>query len=337
MNRKPQFLFFCEGSAERGLGHVGRCIALADVIRRKYQRESRFVFRGSSPARNKIIEAGFVVSSVTDYNDWKFSIGDVAILDLLIPLDNIFFDDAKRKNVLLCSIDDPTTNRIKCDLVFYPPVPQVMELDWTDFEGELFQSWDCIPLRKEFSNPHKVATIKNSPSILISMGGSDPANLTVTVLQALHKIHEKWTAKIIAGPMFNSLDKIKYMTVVQRNKIEIVSNVSNMAELMNETDLAVASFGMTAYELAACRVPQLLLCLTDDHARSASALHQSGAAVSLGRYDLISEQSLLGNMQKLISDTQLRKHMSAKAAQLNVENGASNIARIIIKRVEQKQ
>ena len=36
-------------------------------------------------------------------------------------------------------------------------------------------------------------------------------------------------------------------------------------------DLAVASFGVTAYELAAVGVPAVYLCLTDDHAESAEA------------------------------------------------------------------
>ncbi|WP_051676935.1 PseG/SpsG family protein [Maridesulfovibrio frigidus] len=340
-NPHGNILFFCEGSPERGFGHVSRCLALAAEFK-EHSRNCIFVFRGSETARNKISEAGFEVIEVANeacFSSYKFSNEAAVVLDLLIPLEDSFFADASSKNVLICTLDDPTPNRIKSDLAFYPPVPQVKELDWENYAGELFCDWDFIPLRKEFANcasPAHHPKPSAQPEMLITAGGSDPAELTLKILLALRSLNEPFHAKVIVGPMFKNLDKIKGISLELGDKVKLITGVKEMAELMLESDMAVASFGMTAYELAACKTPQLLICLTDDHERSASALHNAGAAISLGRYDLVSEQILIENLHKLISSANLRSEMSSNAEKLGIGDGSSNICTAILKRLELK-
>ncbi len=341
--RKPaKVALFCEGTPEKGFGHIGRCLALGAALKDKHSSNCLFVFRGSESARNKIYEAGFEVVKVSAFESYVFSDEDAVVLDLLVPLASSFFTNAAAKKILICTIDDPTPNRLKSDLAFYPPVPQVQDLNWNNFSGELFCGWDYIPLRKEFfktTNLPPITTDKENSSILellVTAGGSDPAELTLKILQVLTYISEPWHAKVVIGPMFKNMDKIKEIAVGLGDRVKLVSNVKTMSQLMCQSDLAIASFGMTAYELAACRTPQLLLCMTDDHACSASALHATGAAISLGKYDLISEQKLTEILLKLISDKKLRADMIINAEKLNIGRGSSNIAESIIKRLKSK-
>lgn len=340
MRKSAKIAFFCEGSAERGFGHVGRCLALGTAFREEHDSNCLFVFKGSESARSKICEAGFKVFEVSDFESYIFSDEDAVVLDLLIPLADSFFTHATAENVLICTIDDPTPNRLKSELAFYPPVPQVHDLNWENFSGKLFCGWDYIPLRREFSeitNPAPIVPDKEKhsiPELLITAGGSDPAGLTFKILQVLTSINRPWHAKTVISPMFKNMDKIKGIAVELGDRVKLVSDVENMSLLMIQSDIAIASFGMTAYELAACRTPQLLLCLTEDHARSASALHAAGAAISLGRYDLISEQNLKKALLELISDKILQTKMIASAEKLNIGHGASNIAETIIKQLE---
>ncbi|SDK34449.1 Spore coat polysaccharide biosynthesis protein SpsG, predicted glycosyltransferase [Maridesulfovibrio ferrireducens] len=338
--RKPlKILLFCEGSLERGFGHVGRCLALATELRDEHESKCIFVFRGNEAARNKICNAGFEVIEVSDFNSYKFTDEAAVVLDLLISLEEAFFANASAKNILICTIDDPTPNRLKSELAFYPPVPQVQELDWDNFSGELFCGWQYIPLRKEFTAIAGIESHKEEssiPKLLITAGGSDPAELTAKILQSLSSVKEPWHAKVIIGPMFKNLDRIKKIAVKLGDRVELISNVQNIARLMVQSDATVASFGITAYELATCRTPQLLLNLTDNHVRSASALHDTGAAISLGRYDLVTDQELIESLQKFISDAKLRAEMVSNAEKLDIGHGASNIATAIIKRLESR-
>ena len=42
------------------------------------------------------------------------------------------------------------------------------------------------------------------------------------------------------------------------------------SELMKKSDLAICSFGITAYELAALNIPSLHVCLNTDHINSSA-------------------------------------------------------------------
>ena len=326
MENSSPVIFFCEAGPQTGFGHAGRCMALAAALREGFGRESVFGFRGAPDAAKRIEDAGFKVIEVSDFNNWQFGTESAIVLDLRISLAQSFFERAKTENKMLISIDDPTPNRLHCDLAFYPPVPQFHELDWSGFDGVIHRGWEFIPLRKEFRLPKKQKVKASPPKVLVTMGASDPHGLTLGVLQALQSVPGQWRAEVVIGPMFNSLDKIDRIAVEHGKQVKLLHDIKDMSRLMQECDAAIASFGMTAYELAACGVPQLLLCLSEDHARSASALHASGAAVSLGKFDRISEQKLAAELQNFISDQVTLQSMTAKAAALGIGNGAMNIA-----------
>ncbi|NDV23203.1 acylneuraminate cytidylyltransferase [Desulfovibrio sp. JC022] len=332
MKNSGPVLFLCEAGAQTGFGHAGRCLAIAAALRDGFGRDSVFGFRGDQAAEEKINAAGFRTITVEDFEQWEFGQESAVVLDLRIPLSSSFFQRAETADKLLVSIDDPTPNRVHCDLVFYPPVPQFHELDWSGFKGTIHRGWEFIPLRKEFRLAQKPKERFFPPKILITMGGSDPHNLTLKILQALKSVTGDWQAEVVIGPMLNNLDKINKITVDHGKRVKLLHDIKDMSLPMQRADAAIASFGMTAYELAACGIPQMLLCLSEDHARSASALHASGAAVSLGKFDRISDRKLSAELQNFISGQDSLKSMTAKAAGLGIGQGAINIASLIIEK-----
>ena len=83
-------------------------------------------------------------------------------------------------------------------------------------------------------------------------------------------------------------------------------SVADMAKWMREADLAVASFGMTAYELAALGVPAVHLCLTLDHAEAALAVVDAGLATSLGLHTNVTPAAITAAVRTW--HNQLRVH-----------------------------
>ncbi|WP_319765329.1 acylneuraminate cytidylyltransferase [Maridesulfovibrio sp.] len=330
MKNNGPILFFCEAGPQTGFGHAGRCLAIATALRDGPERESVFVFRGSPAAEQKINSAGFKTVAISNFNDWRLGTESAIVLDLRVPLSDSFFRRAKESGKLLISIDDSTPNRLHCDLVFYPPVPQFHELDWDGFSGTVCRGWEFIPLRKEFCLSPKRKAKQSPPQILITMGGSDPHELTLKVLNALMHVPGEWQAEVVIGPMFNNLDKIDRIAVEHGKRIKLLYDIEDMSVPMHGADAAIASFGMTAYELAGCGVPQMMFALSEDHARSASALHASGAAVSLGKFDRINNRKLAEKLENFISSKDSLRSMAAKAAGLNIGRGAINIAARIV-------
>ena len=73
---------------------------------------------------------------------------------------------------------------------------------------------------------------------------------------------------------------------------------------MSSSDLAVISFGMTAYEIAALNIPALYICISSDHALSSNAFVNAGFGISLGLYDNLNDslvQTELKNYERAIN------------------------------------
>jgi spore coat polysaccharide biosynthesis predicted glycosyltransferase SpsG len=101
--------------------------------------------------------------------------------------------------------------------------------------------------------------------------------------------------------------------------------------------LGVISFGVTAYELAALGVPALYLCLTPDHALSASAFEAAGMGVSLGVAGEINDMMIAGAVQSLLADPAKRRAMSA-AGRMNLDGrGAIRVAERIVRLIEEER
>lgn len=102
------------------------------------------------------------------------------------------------------------------------------------------------------------------------MRGSNPAGMTLKAVEALDLLDEDFETIIVLGPGFSHHKVLRNLLARTRRHFDVSKNVIDMPALMAEADLAVASFGVTAYELAAIGAPAVYLCLTQDHAVSAS-------------------------------------------------------------------
>jgi UDP-N-acetylglucosamine:LPS N-acetylglucosamine transferase len=90
---------------------------------------------------------------------------------------------------------------------------------------------------------------------------------------------------------------------------------------------------MTAYELAAMGVPAVYVCLTADHAESASALVDAGMGVSVGVNDENTETRLRAAVDRLLVDKNARARMSMRARELVDGRGASRVAALLVSAV----
>lgn len=294
--KKHVVLFRCDGDEKLGLGHVSRCLALADELKTIHECGVTFAVGRGILAENRIREAGYPVElkpASSDESTWLNRIvqrlrPETLVLDIRSDISKKDAESWRDKGLLIVSIDDPTNNRLLADLVFYPPVPQVNRLDWSTFSGERFVGWEWLILDKSFyrmSVQKKKAPgqrQRNTPAILVSMGGTDPQGMTVTVVSALKKLGETFSVTLVLGAGFSHKRELEEVLDDCRFKVDVYKNVKNMPELMAASDFAIISFGVTAYELAVMEVPSLYLCLTHDHAESAAEFVRAGLGESAG-------------------------------------------------------
>jgi len=96
----------------------------------------------------------------------------------------------------------------------------------------------------------------------------------------------------------------------------------------------VASFGVTAYELAAMGVPAIYLCLTENHAESASAFVQEGMAISLGVFTHVSTEMIASGIRDILNNKLLLSKLSDNARKYIDGQGVARISRLMVERFE---
>src|SRR5260370_1637027 len=125
--------------------------------------------------------------------------------------------------------------------------------------------------------------------ILITMGGSDPDNVTLKVMQALQQVDiDSLDALGIVGantPHYQQVeagarclpDKVN----TDRLSIKLVRNPASMPALLAWSDLAVSGGGSTCWEMAFMGLPSILLILADNQRIVAAESDKARTAINL--------------------------------------------------------
>jgi spore coat polysaccharide biosynthesis predicted glycosyltransferase SpsG len=256
------------------------------------------------------------------------------IMDIPTDLNVEKVAEWRRNGILIVDIDDPHDRRLEANLVFYPPVPKVGEMSWTGFEGELFVGWEWVILRKQFaaSPVRQRKKIGEPPTILVTMGGSDPHGLTLKTIEALEGLREAFRTIVVTGRGFSERKELARIQNRSSRFFEIREDVRDMASLMSQADIAVASFGVTAYELAAVGLPAIFLCLNEDHFRHAQLFVDMGVALNLGIHNTVEVSMIRKEIGNLLSHRDRLNTMACRTKGIVDGQGAKRIAKLITTR-----
>jgi spore coat polysaccharide biosynthesis protein SpsF len=330
------------------MGHVVRCLALADELHENHGVAVSFAMRASPLASEMVKRRLYPILQAPDgggfdhetwLNDCVLQSGaQILVVDVRDDLPKAALNALAGKGTMIAVLDDLSDRRWAADLAFYPPVPQVRRVDWSGFRGRLCVGWEWIVLRSQFAE--SIPPRYNSKcSLLIAMGGSDPAGLTLKAVRAVDRLKGDgdgafesviFESTIIVGAGFCHRQSLRDLLGQTRRRFTVREDVSEMSSAMAEASLAICSFGMTAYELAAMGVPTVYACLTEDHAESASALVAAGMGISVGVDDQDTETRLAAAVEGLLVDKNARAQMSARAREFVDGRGARRIAEFLV-------
>ena len=322
------------------MGHVVRCVALADALREACGARAGFAFREGSLGLEYVERHGYRAfqppgnASELDYSGWLESAlrelkAQVLVTDVRDDLSRTTLAELADDGCRIVVLDDLSERRFAADFAFYPPVPQVSRADWSGFAGRCYVGWEWSILRAQFRGPRPEVQ-SATPTLLIAMGGSDPAGLTLRAIRAARLLAGDFKTTVVVGAGFRKQQELQDLLDKSRGRFTVLTDVSDMGAVMAQADLAVCSFGMTAYELAAMGVPAIYLCLTPDHAESASAFVEAGMGWSLGVCSEVSDHQLAGAINRLLLDRGRREEMSSRSRMLIDGNGDKRVTEILL-------
>jgi len=337
-------LMRCDGGAAIGLGHVTRCLALADELRDSHRCVVAFAMRDPGSAGAAAVRsAGYDVVPIaadasSDYADELAALvaarhAAALVVDVRDQLSRASLDVLRTSGVRIVSVDDGSDRRLACDLAFYPPAPQVDEMEWSGFYGRRYAGWEWVMLRREFAaasfTPPELGESSPAIDILVTMGGSDPVGMTEFAVGALELLAMALAVRVVVGPAFSRAETLIDAIARSKHAIRVARAPESLAPLMRASRLAVASFGVSAYELAACGVPAVHLCLTADAGRTASIFEREGAAVNAGVFGHLTARQLCDAVGRLVGRAGERGRMAARAARLVDGRGAQRVAALV--------
>jgi UDP-2,4-diacetamido-2,4,6-trideoxy-beta-L-altropyranose hydrolase len=98
-----------------------------------------------------------------------------------------------------------------------------------------------------------------------------------------------------------------------------------MAELMNESQLAITNSGLTKYELAIMGLPAIVISNNGEHADLMADFAIYGTLVHLGNNEEVMEENILCAVTALMKDEIKREKMSNAGRQLVDGKGIKRI------------
>lgn len=320
-----EVIFRVDASIWIGSGHVMRCLVLADALKNVAtevsfaclpQRGDMIAYieqRGHNVIKMTPVLSPITPRDSTDYLGWlqrsidddasdfisKIERAKIVVTDhyaiglewqqkikVALKCKIVAIDDLVRMHDAECIIDQTLGRQEK------EYVANVTVLAGTKYAllAEAFSQY-----RKEAINK---SSPRATPKVLVSMGGVDLPNATLTVLKSLvEKVNASFTVLLSPrGP--------HYQQVVAwcsgQDTVTHVDFCDNMALLMLDHDIAIGAPGSTSWERACLGLPSIIIPLADNQKTIAQQLVNHKAVIAIALNDV--KQKIVKSFQVLLRE-----------------------------------
>jgi UDP-2,4-diacetamido-2,4,6-trideoxy-beta-L-altropyranose hydrolase len=189
---------------------------------------------------------------------------------------------------------------------------------------------DYALLRREFVSSRAQRAIPSAGcKLLVSMGGSDPENVTLRVLEAAEQVETDLEVVVVTGGSNPHFDSVAAAAAKSNHCCRALKNVGNMQELISWADLAISAAGSVCWEYCALGLPALLVTVAENQIANAQALETVGAAnvMAGGARFAISEMAQV--VTRLVNSASERQALSEAARRLVDGGGAGRVLSVL--------
>lgn len=325
-----KIIFRVDSSTQIGSGHLMRCLTLANQLKTKA--EIYFISRNLVGNLNYLIaQNGFKCIELLPANDrnnvlygyekWltvKQEQDAKEVKEILknldaelLVVDSYGMDETWEKTIRpyvkkIMVIDDLANRRHDCDIL----LDQNYYVDMNNRYNGLVNS-KCklllgptyALLREEFYIEKKKQRQRNGriKNILVFFGGSDLTNETMKTLRALVALNrEDITVNVVVG------SSNQYKEVVKEfcNKykwMHYYCQINNMAEMMNQADLAIGAGGTTTWERCFLGLPAIVITVAENQNKIAQDCAKTGFIKYIGDSNSVNVDTVLNALNVIVN------------------------------------
>jgi len=320
MRRKaPSVVFRTNASSSIGMGHLNRCISIAEemvtrgwmvsfVVRRAKREDPYGRLRSTV---KHILELPAAMDKRKDLRSMTCLVSDtrpdLTIVDSY-EVGEDYLKALQRAGSSTVFIDDLAKIRSGADLILNYNVGFGPK-DYSKVkDARLLLGLKYCPLgklvlsqRARMSRPFSQPAV--AKELLVTLGASKHNRTFENILRTLGRLD--WLKKVQVtsvrpSPRYDSRFSFK-------------GYVKDLPALIQKTPLAITAGGSTCYQLACLGVPSLIYILAKNQQRIAEGLDASGLGVNLGPANPFNGEGLLETLSDLAQDQRMRERMAKTA------------------------
>ncbi len=330
MNKK--IAIRADGSDQIGIGHITRCMHFIENLRKSYHVVFFFKrnplikeFLASNNYFTHELDPDFIVEE--EIEEILKNSSELLILDVRDQNDDYYKKYNEKFNKVLRFDDSDKSISIYSDLYLnYNLYAEDIDFNLINKECELFLGPDYYilnPLFKKYKN-YKKKIKKKAENILITMGGGDPKNLTIKIINA---IVDKGSINlnIILGNLYENFEEIRDLQKKFPKKISIYTNISNMPEMMARNDLIICTGGNTSFEAVYMGIPGVLINQIHLQALNAKKFEERNIFMNGGLGENLREEDIYKMILSIIESKELRNEFIENGKKLIQQGGIKTV------------
>jgi UDP-2,4-diacetamido-2,4,6-trideoxy-beta-L-altropyranose hydrolase len=255
--KKSKVFLRVDGNAQIGLGHLVRCIALAQMLKDDF--EIFFACSAIPENINEVKKLGFNLLIIKSEEDFLLLLkNDVIVVLDHYGLDSNYQKAIKDKGCKLVCIDDLHDKEFFADLI----INHAPNMVPSDYQAQIYTRYalglDFVLLRPVFLNKAKQTIVNKAiQTAFVCFGGADTKNITQTAVNILKADLRFKKVIVVTGAAYNYLNELKG-SVANNTKVSLYHAIDpeTMSNLIAEADLAIVPASGILQEVLAvgCKV-----------------------------------------------------------------------------------
>jgi spore coat polysaccharide biosynthesis predicted glycosyltransferase SpsG len=329
-------------AAGQGLGHVARCLAVAEALRDGHDADT-FFFTPDLPGPRALLDRnGFNHSTFVDEDAL---VRDISFLSSL----------SRRGGPAICILDadtavDGLARRLRADGHLVVVIDQpgcaagdlgiIPSYGWEPTAGrdDLVGGLGYLLIREDVLACRDEAPADDDPRprVVVCFGGSDPNELTARVSAALHDVATKLRVQVVLAPTAPHA-RIKAQVLGRRYPEQaIIASGDPLEPILAGAALLITAMGVSVGEALALGTPVAVLSNYEHDAPTVAKLVQTGAVADLGRHDAVDQYALVRALAVLLETGNLATMRRAAHGVVDGQ-GAVRAAEHVAKLVAQRR
>jgi UDP-2,4-diacetamido-2,4,6-trideoxy-beta-L-altropyranose hydrolase len=321
---KPKIIFRADGNTQIGMGHIFRCLALADMLKDEFDCNF-YVQEPMEYLKKKVKACGFGMLELpsahleNEASELPVNEDDIVVLDGY-QFSSHYQRVIKATGCKLVCIDDLAELFIEADIVInHNPY---LECEYsTALYTRVYQGVKYALVNPVFSQYKTEKAVDDIRSVFICFGGSDSKNITFKAVEACLNAGIE-SIYVVTGSAYLYLDEFV-------SRFQGISNIYHkhiaepweIATYIAKSDLAICPASNISYEVAIVGSPMLTGYYADNQKYIEKFLVAEGCATSVGDFNTVDVHSLtdyIRNAKKSVEFQLTNQKRVFTASQTNI-------------------